>query len=71
MVAAASMVVVVSTAVEAAVVAYASAARGSNVELRTLLAEARASQAELATSPAIGARCLQPRVRREHFRNAD
>ena len=66
-----STVVAVSTVVEAAVAAHASAARGSKVELGTLLSEARASQAELATSRAIVAQCLQPRVRREHFRNAD
>ena len=63
----ASMVVVsavaVSTAVvsmvaEAAVAAHASAARGSKVEFRALLQEARASQAELAASRAIVARCL-------------
>ena len=52
------LVVVVSTAVEAAVAAHASAARGSKVERRTLLSEARASQAELATSRAIVARCV-------------
>jgi len=50
----ASTVVVVSTAVAStAVEAYASALRGSKVELRTLLSEARALRAELEMSGVI------------------
>ena len=45
--------VVVSTAVEATVEAYASALHGSKAELRTLLSEARALRAELEMSGAI------------------
>ena len=48
----------VAFVVAAAVATYASALRGSKVEFRALLQEARASQAELAASLAIVARCL-------------